>query len=90
MAKIILEYIGDGRSYRGVPKRDLTQDDLDKLAIKGIAKSVIENTGLYAKPSPKSKAKPVQKKVEEPPPSKPFKGEMATLTETAPEEKSNE
>ena len=45
MTKVIYEYIAtDGAFYHGIPARDLTQADVDR-----IGEDAIEATGLYKK-----------------------------------------
>jgi hypothetical protein len=57
MAK--LRYVGDGRFIRGVPDRDLTDDDLKVLPV-GLSPKVLVATGLYAESAHKADDKPAK------------------------------
>jgi hypothetical protein len=57
MAK--LRYVGDGTWIRGVPARDLTDDDLKALPAGVTPKSLVAN-GLYAESSHKADDKPAK------------------------------
>jgi hypothetical protein len=52
MRKIVLKYIGTGAFLPGVPKRDLTADD---LATYGLDRNRLVASGLYEKPKAKKK-----------------------------------
>jgi hypothetical protein len=57
MAK--LRYVGDGEWIRGVPARDLTDDDLKALP-KGLGPKTLVATGLYAESKAQADDKPAK------------------------------
>ena len=48
MPKMVLRYVGDGAWIRGVPARDLDEDDIKALRGSGIGPATLVERGLYA------------------------------------------
>lgn len=53
--KIILKYIGDGSALRGVPARDLTENDIMKLTLHNVESLASSSLYKRVEPAPRKK-----------------------------------
>ena len=58
---IVLQYIGNGRWMPGVPKRDLTQKDIDQ---RNLTVDDLIESGLYKKAKTRKKPAPSEDKLQ--------------------------